>query len=123
VSVITIERVVRESPSIPIALPIAVVSLECGNAGKAGNDPVVKCPELNIDSEGRAIMCSAETGEDVLTVADNIQVGDINQQGIQNANNVFGEDIQVCLAREQKGLDDLERTMDITGGTEKIRSE
>lgn len=63
-------------------------------------------------------MCGAEASEDVLTVADDIQVGDVYQQSIQNADDVFGEDIQVCLAGEQKGLDDLERAMDITGGTE-----
>lgn len=68
-------------------------------------------------------MSAAEDGEDVLAVTNNIQVREVDQKSVEDADNVLGKDIQMCLARLKKRLDDLQRAVNVPENKRKSRRE
>lgn len=68
-------------------------------------------------------MSTAEDDEHVLAVANNIQVREVNQKSVEDADNVLGKDIQMCLARLKKRLDDLQRAVNVPEKIKESRRE
>ena len=95
-------------------VPIHAITLEHGDIGKFGNDMVVKRLEFWIDVKCGSIVCSAEAGEDHLTMPHNVKVRDIDEECIEDDHDILGEDIEMSLVGKNKSLYDLERAMDIT---------
>ena len=67
-----------------------------------------------VDSKGGPVVGGAKDGEDSLAVANNVKVGDVDEECVEDDDNIFGKDVQVSFAREQKAFDDLKRAMHIS---------
>jgi len=64
----------QKENTLMLQVPIHAIALEHGDIGEFGNDMIVKRLEFRIDTKCGSIVCSAEAGEDHLTMPHNVKV-------------------------------------------------
>lgn len=70
-------------------LPVCVGALVSSNASESRDNSVVDGAELLVDTQSGAVMNTAEAREYVLAVADNVEIREVDQQGVDDADNVL----------------------------------
>lgn len=85
----TWSRVISLACLSPWTLPVCVGTLVSGNACESRHDSVVDGAELVVNTQGRAVMDTAEAREHVLAVADNVEIREVDQQCVDDADYVL----------------------------------